>query len=244
MMAAAPPFRRRSFYSRIVLPLCWAFRRAMPLRHLLIVVAALLAALASSRQASAHPHVWIVMKSEVLYAPDGRATGVRQHWAFDDMFSAMATQGLEAKTPGKFTPEELEPLAKVNVESLKEFEYFTYANADGKKTAFGEPLSDYALAYADGYLTLSFTLPFKEPVRAKVLKIEVFDPAIFIDFAFLKENPVSLSGAPAGCKLGVELPRELTFEEGKRLSQIPADQQNTTMAWGANFANKIMVTCP
>jgi ABC-type uncharacterized transport system substrate-binding protein len=27
------------------------------------------------------------MQTEVVYAPDGRITGVRQAWAFDEMFS-------------------------------------------------------------------------------------------------------------------------------------------------------------
>jgi hypothetical protein len=36
----------------------------------------------------------------------------------------------------------------------------------------------------------------------------------------------------------------MTFAEGKALSQIPADQLNSTMAWGAQFANKILVRCP
>ena len=44
--------------------------------------------------------------------------------------------------------------------------------------------------------------------------------------------------------IDVALPREMTFAEGKALSNIPADQQNTTMAWGAQFANKILVHCP
>ena len=59
--------------------------------------------------------------------------GIRHAWSFDDMFSTFATQGLESKEKGKFTREELAPLAKVNVESLKEFGYFTFATADGKK---------------------------------------------------------------------------------------------------------------
>ena len=49
------------------------------------------------------------------------------------MFSAFATQGLEQKTKGQFTREELQPLAKVNVESLKEYAYFTYAKVNGKR---------------------------------------------------------------------------------------------------------------
>ena len=76
------------------------------------------------------------MKSELVYAPDGSATGVRHHWTFDDLFSAYATQGLDAQEKGEFTREELAPLAQVNVESLKDFDYFTFAKANGGKTEF------------------------------------------------------------------------------------------------------------
>src|SRR5205823_13012809 len=47
--------------------------------------------------ASAHPHVWVTVSSELIYAPDGAVTGVRHAWAFDDMFSVFATQGIESK---------------------------------------------------------------------------------------------------------------------------------------------------
>jgi ABC-type uncharacterized transport system substrate-binding protein len=107
------------------------------------------------------------MHTELIYTPDGRITGVRHAWAFDDMFSTFATQGLESKEKGKFTRDELAPLAKVNVESLKEFDYFTYATADGKKTELADPLSDYWFDYTDSILTLHFTLPFKITRQSK-----------------------------------------------------------------------------
>ena len=110
--------------------------------------------------ASAHPHVWITATSELLYAEDGSITGVRHAWTFDDMFSAYAVQGLEAKKKGAYTREELGPLAQTNVESLKEYAYFTFARADGKKERFNEPV-DYYLDYKDTVLTLHFTLPLK-----------------------------------------------------------------------------------
>ena len=193
--------------------------------------------------AQTHPHVWVTMHTELVYAPDGSITGIRHAWSFDDMFSTFATQGLESKEKGKFTREELAPLAKVNVDSLKEYDYFTYATADGKKAELTDPTSDYWLDYADQVLTLNFTLPFKAPVKAKELEVEIYDPTIFVDFSFAKEKPAQLVGAPK-CKLDVELPREMTFAEGKKLSEIPADQKNTTMAWGAQFANKLLVHCP
>jgi ABC-type uncharacterized transport system substrate-binding protein len=217
----------------------WCMRMTASLR---IFIAALLT-LASAGLAQAHPHVWVTMHSELVYAPDGSITGIRQAWSFDDMFSTFATQGLESKEKGKFTREELAPLAKVNIESLKEYDYFTYATADGKKAELNEPAPGYWLDYADQVLTLNFTLPFKKPVKAKELKIEIYDPTIFVDFSFAKEKPAQLVGAPK-CKLDVVQPREMTFAEGKRLSEIPADQKNTTMAWGAQFSNKLLVHCP
>jgi ABC-type uncharacterized transport system substrate-binding protein len=195
------------------------------------------------KPALAHPHVWITMRSDVIVTPDGKVSAIRHHWTFDDMFSAFALQGLEAKEKGKYTREELEPLAKVNVESLKEYDYFTYVTADGKKVELNGPTSDYSLDYSDSVLTLNFTLPLKTPVKAKELKFDIYDPTIFIDFEFAKDDPAKLIGAPQ-CKMDVVYPREMTYAEGKALSDIPADQPNLSMAWGANFANKLLVHCP
>ncbi|HEY7229305.1 MAG TPA: DUF1007 family protein [Pseudolabrys sp.] len=210
---------------------------------LLRIFLVVLSGLATGSLAQAHPHVWVTMQTELVYAPDGSITGIRHAWSFDDMFSTFATQGLESKEKGKFTRDELAPLAKVNVESLKEYDYFTYATADGKKAELTDPAAGYWLDYKDQVLTLNFLLPFKAPVKAKELKVEIYDPSIFVDFAFAKDNPVQLAGAPK-CKLDVVLPREMTFAEGKALSQIPVDEKNTTMAWGAQFASKILVHCP
>jgi ABC-type uncharacterized transport system substrate-binding protein len=211
-----------------------------------MIRAALIAilSLAFAAPALAHPHVWVTMHSELVYGADGSITGIRHDWAFDDMFSAFATQGLESKVKGQFSREELKPLAKVNVESLKEYDYFTYVTADGQKAALTDPAPDYWLDYTNQILTLHFTLPFKTPVKAKLLKVEVYDPTIFVDFEWAKDKPARVVNFPTGCKLDVVLPREMTFAEGKALSQIPADQQNTTMAWGAQFANKLLVNCP
>jgi ABC-type uncharacterized transport system substrate-binding protein len=203
-------------------------------------VCAALFAFGLAAPAAAHPHVWVTATSDLIFAADGSVTGVRQHWTFDDMFSAFAVQGLQSKEKGKFTRAELAPVAKVNLDSLKESAYFTYASAGGKKVPFGAPLPDYWLDYKDAILTLNFTLPFKQPVKAKDLKVEIYDPTYFIDFVLAKETPVHLVGAPAQCKLAVEWPREMTYAMGKKLSDNP----EAATDWGAFFANKIMVKCP
>ncbi len=168
-----------------------------------------LALIAMTGTALAHPHVWVTMKSEVMYAPDGSVTGIRHAWSFDDMFSTYALQGIEHKKNGAYTREDLAPLAETNVTSLKEFNYFNYARVDGKKRkdAFDDPV-DYWLDYTDSVLTLHFTLPLKVPVRARDLEIDVYDPEYFVDFGFDEKDPVKLVNAPAQCTLDLVRPTD------------------------------------
>jgi ABC-type uncharacterized transport system substrate-binding protein len=191
--------------------------------------------------AQAHPHVWITAKSELIYAPDGTVTGVRHAWTFDDMFSTYALQGIEAKTKGAFSREELSSLAQTNVESLKEYAYFTFAKADGRKERFLEPV-DYFLEFKDQLLTLHFTLPAKTPFKARQLALEVFDPAFFIDFRYADKEPIKLVGAPADCKMQFQRPNDGTASAQKLGEQnfMGGDSSN----FGMMFANKIMVDCP
>jgi ABC-type uncharacterized transport system substrate-binding protein len=191
--------------------------------------------------AQAHPHVWITAKSEVVYTPDGSISGVRHAWTFDDMFSTYALQGIETKTKGVYSREQLAPLAQTNIESLKEFGYFTFAKADGKKERFIEPV-EYYLEYKDDALTLHFTLPAKAPFKARQTALEVFDPAYFIDFKFDEKDPIKLVGAPAECKMQFQRPNDGTAN-AQRLGEnnfMSGDNSN----YGAMYANKILVDCP
>jgi ABC-type uncharacterized transport system substrate-binding protein len=191
--------------------------------------------------AEAHPHVWITAKSELIYAPDGTITGVRHAWTFDDMFSTYALQGIEAKVKGTYSREELSSLAQTNVESLKEFRFFTFAKADGRKENFLEPV-DYFLEFKDSALTLHFTLPLKTPFKAKQLVLEVFDHEFFIDFKYADQDPVKLVGAPADCKMQFQRPNDGTASAQKLGEQNFAGGAGSN--FGMMFANKITVECP
>jgi ABC-type uncharacterized transport system substrate-binding protein len=196
--------------------------------------------------ASAHPHVWVTVHSELVYAPDGSVTGVRHAWTFDDMFSVFATQGIESKKKGEFTREELAPLADVNVTSLKEYDFFTYAKANGVTVEFNEPPAGYYLEFnpKDTVLTLNFTLPLKKPVKAKDLVVEVYDREFFVDFSFAEKNAAKLVGAPARCKLSVVNPEQIDATLSQQLAQLGADQRDPTLTVGSQYANKLVVKCP
>jgi ABC-type uncharacterized transport system substrate-binding protein len=213
----------------------------LPMIKSVIRLVAAMLFFAIAGEVSAHPHVWVTMKSELVYAADGSVTGVRHAWTFDDMFSTYATQGLESKKKGEFTREELAPLAAVNVESLKEYDFFTVARANGKKADFNQPV-DYWLEYTNSLLTLHFTLPFAAPVKAQDLEVEMYDPTWFVDFSFAEKDAAQLVGAPATCKLAVLRPgdKQTQAKAGESFFNSLTPGSN----YGAQFSSKISVKCP
>lgn len=209
-----------------------------------LAVAAVVGLVADATSALAHPHVWVTMRSELVYAPDGSITGIRHAWTFDDMFSAFAVQGLESAKRNVFTREELMPLAKTNVESLKDFDYFTVAKINGKRVELADPPAGYYLDYKDEILTLHFTVPLKTPVKAQEVEFDMYDPSYFVDFSFEKDNAVALVGAPGNCKMTVMRPEEMDPAMAQQLSELGADVKlDPSQYIGEQFASRIVVKC-
>lgn len=208
-----------------------------------ILLLALVLGLVVRGEALAHPHVWVTVKSEVIYEADGSVSGVRHSWTFDDMFSAFATQGLDADKDGKLSREELASLAEVNVTSLKEFDYFTYPRLGGKKTTL-EGAKDYWLEHKDSMLTLHFTLPLAQPAKAKSFEFDVYDPTYFVAFALADKDPITLVRAPGACQLNVTRPADAGAGVAQKLSESFFNSLDGKVDYGAQFANKVAVTCP
>jgi ABC-type uncharacterized transport system substrate-binding protein len=204
------------------------------MKNIAAVFAAALGAMVVSSPTLAHPHVWVTVTSQVLYDAKGAATGVRHAWKFDDMYSTFAVKDLTQETKGTFTREELAPLAKVNIDSLKESDFFTYAKTAGIDLDLGDA-SDYWLDYKDEMLTLNFTVSFKKPQKTKDLIVEVYDPTYFVAFGFADKDGVALVGPPAHCKANIE---KVTMGSGMN------DTKFISGNLGAASARKIRVKCP
>ena len=198
--------------------------------------------LAGVAGASAHPHVWVTAKSELVYSPDGKLKEIRHAWTFDEMFSAFAAQGLDTNNDGKLSREELAELAKTNVESLKEFGYFTVSKKGEKPLEFGDPIDYWLEADDKGILTLHFTLPITSGAPKGGVALEVYDPTYFVSFSLAEGKPISLVGAPAGCAVEAKAPDE-SAAQGNSSESFFA-QLNAGSSYGAMFANRITVRCP
>jgi len=213
-------------------------------RALRLFVLPALLALAPVSGARAHPHVFVAVKTIVLFGPDGRITGLRHSWTFDDMYSAFATQGLGGRV-GKPSEAELKELARVNVEQLEDADFFTFVRAGGRKADFA-PAIDYAITLdAKKIVTLHFTAPFKEPASAgKAFTLQVYDPTYFVAFDFEKTSPVSLSGAPQGCSLNVVTPPPLLPEDQRKLNDSMGTNVSPGEDFGLKLASRAVVACP
>ena len=207
------------------------------------LVALVLGAATAPIPAMAHPHVWVNVRTDVLFDADKRIIGVRHHWEFDEAYSIFAVQGLDTNGDGFYDTKELEPLAKVNIESLVEFDYFTEVKSGGKAIARKEPV-DYRAEFKDGVLTLHFTLPLEEPIAAAAQDVSfaVYDPTFYVSFSMADKAPVRLASGAQGCTSKLA-PRAGARARVEQLSEAEFLALGADSQFGAQFATDVFVRC-
>jgi ABC-type uncharacterized transport system substrate-binding protein len=217
-------------------------------QHLLATSLAVAGCVGFAPSLAAHPHVWATVRSEIVFGADHRITGIRQAWTFDEFYTAMAVQGLDTNGDGVYSKEELQPLAQLNVESLKEFDYFTFVHLgkDDKPLPLKPPV-DYWVDYDKTVLTLHFTLPLETPLDPKIreVMVDVYDPSFFVAFGFATDAPVKMTGTPAaGCSAEIEKPDPESEADAKALSEAFFSQLGPNSNFGSQFAQTAIIKCP
>jgi ABC-type uncharacterized transport system substrate-binding protein len=202
----------------------------------------------SAATAWAHPHVWIDMSSDVVFDDKGQVTAVNIEWTFDDGYAQVALDGLDTDGDGVYSATELEALTRENMDSLKDYDYFLHAFADGKPLRI-QPAKDPGQIYSNERLTLYFTVPLEKPVDPKKSDFyyRIYDPEFFIAMDYIKDQPVTAQGPlPEGCKLDLkpvvtdtqtEQTRQMLATKGRDW-QPPPDED-----FGSVFAQPLHVDC-
>jgi ABC-type uncharacterized transport system substrate-binding protein len=216
-------------------------------RNLYLVMAAMMAGFAGT-QAQAHPHVWIDMQSSIVFTDDGLIKGVDVEWTFDDGYTQMALDGLDVDGDGMYSQDELAPLTKENIESLKDYEYFTVMRANGEQQKIGE-VTDAGQIWSNNKLTLHFQVPLVKPIdpRKEEFMLKVYDPEFFIDLEYPADDAVDVTGKiPPSCKLVVkpvptdaELDQTRTMLATKGKDWKPEAEED----FGAMFAQAVSIAC-
>ena len=198
--------------------------------------------------AVAHPHVWVEMRSDVVFNDQGQITAMNLMWTFDDNYALMALEGLDANGDGVYDPTELDPLTRENMASLKDYEYFTVIRFNGEKQALG-PATDAGQIYSNGKLQLHMQVPLVTPLDPTrgAFMAKVYDPDFFIAFDYAGDDPVSVLGAmPTPCKLVVKpVPTDAELEQTRAMlaTKGPDWKPETEEDFGALFAQPVTIQC-
>lgn len=101
---------------------------SLPRNSLVFVIAGLVGLFLSTITGFAHPHVFVEARSKLVFDDDGNAIAVKHAFRFDDAFTAFAIQGFDTNGDGVYSRDELAELAKINIESMADFGYFTFGD--------------------------------------------------------------------------------------------------------------------
>lgn len=220
----------------------------MAIRRWPAVAAGLLALIGAAGEAAAHPHVWVEMRSDLVFNEDGQVTAMNLMWTFDDGYAQVALEGLDANGDGVFSQSELEPLTKENMNSLKDYDYFTVIRFAGEKQVFGE-VTEFGQIYSNDKLSLHFRVPLATPLdpRSGEIMAKVYDPDFFIAFDYAKEEPVTVIGTlPENCAAALKpVPTNEEVEQTRAMlsTKGPEWKPENNEDFGALFAQPVTVQC-
>jgi ABC-type uncharacterized transport system substrate-binding protein len=214
-----------------------------------LVVLATLLIIGSVSPADTHPHAFIETTSAVVFNGEGKLKAINVRWVFDPNYSAFATTDLDVNKDGVLTPEELHPLAKENIASLKEWSYFVYGRLNDEKINWAD-VTEYGQTMGkEGRLELQFVIPFVTPIDPQTAKFlyRIYDPTFYIAIDFVGKQPVSVIGnKPASCsvEVGPVPDPSQTADTKSMLGSKGTDwAPDASEDFGIMFAQPVLVQC-
>jgi ABC-type uncharacterized transport system substrate-binding protein len=207
----------------------------------LLIVIAVMTAILSRGPAEAHPHAWIDLRSEIIFASDGRIVSLYFDWLFDDFYTEFILEDI--KRVGEATDVALRDLARENLKNLSAFDYFTVVRADGVRQEFAA-VERFETAVRGNRLWMRFELRLTVPVdpRRQEVIYTVFDPTYYIEMLHLEGDVIQVNGAAgAGCD-AVIIPPVPTPETIANAAALDRTQSGGN-SLGEAFAELVAVRC-
>ncbi len=207
------------------------------------IPAALASLLFASAPAAAHPHVFIGVRVEVQFDDTGAIRSMNQRWLFDELFSALIAEDIDADGNGQPDDGELGDYLVEVMRSLRDYGYYTELVSDGAEVPL--VLTGDMFATLDGSnLQITFTVMPEQTVALSGGEVtyRVFDPTYYIDVLHADaDEAIVLSGAPAECTHRVIAPNP-----DAAMVDLAASLDQTMSAsdtLGAFFAGTVFIAC-
>lgn len=219
------------------------------LRHIQAACLAMALALipAGITAVSAHPHIFVNAKLDIVVDRHNQVQKLIQVWYFDPLFSASVVLDFDKNGDRKLDKEELQSLAHVIKQSLAEFNFFQSVNADGKEVVLNPP-DTLTADMTDGQLVLRLeNTPRTSLVlqQGSTYQFSLYDPSFYVSVSFQKDIDIAVNGLPAFCGSSIERP-----DMNKILSQSRASytedffaDPSTSLDLALQLAPKLNVSC-
>ena len=173
--------------------------------------------------AFAHPHIFIDAKFEVVAAPDGSISELRNIWQFDEVFSSSVVMDFDKGNNQTLSASELKAVGKTVRDSLAQYNYYTNVTSNGKVVPMAKPEAIQA-DYKDGSLTLTFSLkPEQKTFLKGTTAFGIYDKTLYTAVDFATDGDMATSGAAFGrCKRKVVRPdpKEVMAENQAALTSM------------------------
>jgi ABC-type uncharacterized transport system substrate-binding protein len=116
---------------------------------------------------------------------------------------------------------------------------------DELKRAEVQKPTDYSLIQRDDRrLVLSFYLPPQTPMSvSNVLVIQVLDPTYFVAFDLPMIDPVTMTGAPAGCSAAVLPASRLDASETAMVVAAKKRDTASSLSFAARLTGRVRTSC-
>jgi len=130
-----------------------------------------------------HPHIFIENTVSIVFNEEGMA-GVKVKWVFDEMFSNTIIVDCDRNSDGKLSSEEVKAVEKGYFLNLKEHQYFSRIEIDGKAFQV-KYVKDFNAAIQDNKIIYSFFIPCHVKAFAKLKKIiiSMYDETYYSDIS-------------------------------------------------------------
>ncbi len=163
------------FLSGVFIPLCFMFMGAPAV--------------------GAHPHVFIEQETKMIFDEKGLA-GVKIHWKFDEMFSAMIGEDFDTDKNSILDKNEVATIKEKAFGYIASHNYYVHMKIDDKPFAV-KFIKDFNATLNNGHLTYDFLIPCHvNAIKApKNITLSPYDPEYYSAIYFPDGKHLVIQGA-------------------------------------------------
>jgi ABC-type uncharacterized transport system substrate-binding protein len=208
-------------------------------RSTIVWLAGLGIAIVPTAAALAHPHAWIDFEATVRFDDGRHVTGLEVNWLFDDFYTAFIVDGFEKD--GIDQQQGLLELASINLNNLREYDYFADLKADGQALELDD-VETFETGVEDGRLWLKFTLQLAERVdpEGQQFSYSFYDPTYYVEVLHAEGSQPAVAGRD-DCSVRI-LPPNPTPEMVALAYSLDQDAEAPDTL-GAMFAETAVLAC-